>query len=171
MRTFTLNQITLYLLFLVTLAISCSDTSSDDLGLQPTDNQIVQGPRTQVAGTETSESTEEANSRVTDKNGLSDRVEIYNELVILEDDNTTRPATSKSLSKSLTPSNDVVWLHIADINGLTRNGEQLSATHSAIKDNYAFVSYHVRGEVHIGAFEVIDISDARLRLASCSARA
>lgn len=39
------------------------------------------------------------------------------------------------------------------------NGRTLMATHVAIKDNYAFVSYNIRGEDHGGALEIFDVSN------------
>jgi hypothetical protein len=37
------------------------------------------------------------------------------------------------------------------------DGQALQATSVTIKDKYAYVSYNIRGEPHIGAIDVIDI--------------
>ena len=58
------------------------------------------------------------------------------------------------------PSNDVLWTHVADVDPIIYGGEDLSATHIDIHGDYAFVSHHVRGDVHKGALDVIDLTDA-----------
>ncbi|MFN3556377.1 MAG: DUF4114 domain-containing protein [Bacteroidales bacterium] len=47
----------------------------------------------------------------------------------------------------------------ADVDAPVSNGRTLMATHVAIKDNYAFVSYNIRGEDHGGALEIFDVSN------------
>lgn len=47
----------------------------------------------------------------------------------------------------------------ADVDAPVSNGRTLMATHVAIKDNYAFVSYNFRGEDHGGALEIFDVSN------------
>jgi len=39
------------------------------------------------------------------------------------------------------------------------DNESLQATHIAIVDDYAYVSYNYQGEPHIGAYDIVDISD------------
>lgn len=51
------------------------------------------------------------------------------------------------------------WELDFEINSLTHNGENLSTTHIEIVDKYAYVSYNVQGDVHMGAFEIIDLTD------------
>ncbi len=58
-----------------------------------------------------------------------------------------------------TPDDDMYWLHIGDVAPLVHNGVTLSATHVVVKDDIAYVSYHARGEEHLGAVESIDLAD------------
>ncbi len=47
----------------------------------------------------------------------------------------------------------------ADVNPPTIDGNALMATHVAIKDNFAFVSYNTRGNEYGGAVEIFNVSD------------
>ena len=55
---------------------------------------------------------------------------------------------------------DYYWAHIASVDAPVINGVQLSATHFDIKGNLAYVSYHKRADIHLGALDIIDLSDA-----------
>ncbi|MCB0518221.1 MAG: DUF4114 domain-containing protein [Lewinellaceae bacterium] len=60
------------------------------------------------------------------------------------------------------PDDDMYWLHIGDVTPLEYQGHALSATHVVVKDNFAYVSYHARGEDHLGAVEAVDLTDPEL---------
>ncbi|MEO1257398.1 MAG: DUF4114 domain-containing protein [Bacteroidota bacterium] len=86
-----------------------------------------------------------------DQATLFDRLTVENRIIVWED--------AAEGEKSLTPSNDIVWTYVADVNPLAYQGQTLSATHVELVHGYAIVSYHVRGNQHLGGIEVIDISD------------
>lgn len=54
---------------------------------------------------------------------------------------------------------DYYWTWVAKVDSPTLSGELLSATHCAIVNNKAFVSYHKQGDIHLGSLEIIDITD------------
>lgn len=51
------------------------------------------------------------------------------------------------------------WEHVAEVDPLVIDGKTLSATHISLADNKAYVSYHKQGNEHIGAVEIIDLSN------------
>ena len=104
-------------------------------------------PETQQILTAKSASFDWTNSN---SSALTSRLSIAGDIVVLEDGANTR---------TLSPSNDIVWTFVADVNPLTYGGSQLSATHIEVLENYAVVSYHVRGDEHKGGIEVINISN------------
>ena len=54
---------------------------------------------------------------------------------------------------------DYYWYHIASVSSPYVNGETLSATHFDLMEDYAYVSYHKQGDTHLGAVEILDLSD------------
>lgn len=52
------------------------------------------------------------------------------------------------------------WEHVAEVAPLTLNGHTLSATHITLNNNKAYVSYHKQGDIHAGAVEIIDLTNA-----------
>ena len=52
------------------------------------------------------------------------------------------------------------WEHVAEVEPLVVNGNTLSATHISLANNKAYVSYHKQGDEHIGAVEIIELSNA-----------
>lgn len=52
------------------------------------------------------------------------------------------------------------WEHVAEVDPLLINGTTLSATHITLEDNKAYVSYHKQGNTHLGAVEIIDLTNA-----------
>lgn len=54
---------------------------------------------------------------------------------------------------------DYYWVHIASVDAPVINDLPLSATHFDIRNNLAYVSYHKRADVHLGALDIIDLSD------------
>ncbi|OSY87660.1 hypothetical protein WH52_09485 [Tenacibaculum holothuriorum] len=51
------------------------------------------------------------------------------------------------------------WEHVAEVAPLNLSGETLSATHITLSNNKAYVSYHKQGNIHLGAVEIIDLSN------------
>lgn len=51
------------------------------------------------------------------------------------------------------------WEHVAEVAPLVIEGNTLSATHIYLADNKAYVSYHRQGDDHVGAMEIIDLSN------------
>jgi WD40 repeat protein len=88
---------------------------------------------------------------VSDPGLLSNRLSLENRLVVWEE--------AGDDSKTLTPSNDIIWTYVADVTPLNYQGQTLSATHVNLVGDYAIVSYHVRGDLHLGGVEIIDITD------------
>lgn len=78
---------------------------------------------------------------------------------------TIKPVVS-SLSKKAKSLQDVngtqeqyYWEHVAEVAPLVVNGKTLSATHITLQDNKAYVSYHKQGNEHLGAVEILDLSN------------
>lgn len=51
------------------------------------------------------------------------------------------------------------WEFVAEVDPLELGGVRLSATHIALSDNKAYVSYHKQGNLHKGALEILDLSN------------
>jgi hypothetical protein len=51
------------------------------------------------------------------------------------------------------------WTWVAQLSAPQINAMDLSATHCAVQGNRAYVSYNKQGDQHLGAVEIIDISD------------
>ena len=69
------------------------------------------------------------------------------------------PAGMANLStRDLNTDDQYFWTHIAHIDHLEVNGISLSATSISLENNIAYVSYHKRGDIHIGALELIDLT-------------
>ncbi|MEN0003872.1 MAG: DUF4114 domain-containing protein [Bacteroidota bacterium] len=88
---------------------------------------------------------------ITDPAQLSNRLALENRVIVWED---------AADEKNLTPSNDIIWTYVADVNPFSYQGKALSATHVELVQDYAIVSYHVRGNEHLGGLEVINIADS-----------
>ncbi|TVZ56419.1 uncharacterized protein DUF4114 [Lutibacter sp. Hel_I_33_5] len=52
------------------------------------------------------------------------------------------------------------WEHVAEVAPLVLQGKTLSATHITLNDDKAYVSYHKQGDEHLGAVEIIDLTNA-----------
>ena len=61
--------------------------------------------------------------------------------------------------RSIQDTDDYYWLYVASVSSPTVNGQLLSATHFSFADDKAYVSYHKQGNTHLGAVEVIDLSN------------
>ncbi len=89
-------------------------------------------------------------------NGFSDRITYSNNVILWENLN---PFSAGEEDRTGDDCSDMFWLHVADVETYTLQGETLSATHIDFHDNKAYVSYHKRGATHMGAVEIIDLSD------------
>jgi hypothetical protein len=91
------------------------------------------------------------------------RIRTSNTLVVWQSDGLKKPFTGNGSvderGGGSTPEDDIYWLHIGDVDQLDFAGQTLSATHVVVKDHIAFVSYHSRGDEHLGAIESIDLTD------------
>lgn len=52
------------------------------------------------------------------------------------------------------------WEHVAEVAPLVIEGKTLSATHITLADSKAYVSYHKQGNEHVGALEIVDLTNA-----------
>ncbi len=96
-------------------------------------------------------------SSQSNSSGIDGRMAYSNDVVRWE---STNPFTSGTAdTRSGDSYADIYWLHVADVMPLVVSGETLSATHIDFLDDKAYVSYHKRGNDHVGAFEVVDLSD------------
>ncbi|WP_299551222.1 DUF4114 domain-containing protein [Seonamhaeicola sp.] len=76
---------------------------------------------------------------------------------LINDDNAT--SKSKSTTSKNGSQEQYYWEHVAEVDPLVLNGQILSATHFSLSDNRAYVSYHKQGNTHLGAVEIIDLSN------------
>ncbi|MFK7774560.1 MAG: DUF4114 domain-containing protein [Saprospiraceae bacterium] len=93
-------------------------------------------------------------------NGFSDRVTIVNETIIIENNTDSDSLGSGQVdTRDGVTNSDYYWLHVAEVEPFVLDGVTLSATHIAFLDDKAYISYHRRGVEHLGALEVVDLSD------------
>ncbi|MFK8005797.1 MAG: DUF4114 domain-containing protein [Saprospiraceae bacterium] len=136
---------------LATVLIFFQSCKKDNLTSSDSDNNIP---------TSTSTVPENYFQSLSATNGFSDRITIVNEAIIIEnasnDDslNTGQVDTRDDIINS-----DYYWLHVGEIEPYVLDGVTLSATHIAFLDNKAYISYHKRGVDHLGALEVVDLSN------------
>ena len=93
-------------------------------------------------------------------NGFVDRITLENRAVMWEkitQDSLT--SNQNADTRSGDNASNPFWLHVADVEPYTLGGETLSATHIEFLDNKAYVTYHKRGATHLGAIEVVDLSN------------
>ena len=90
-------------------------------------------------------------------NGFDDRMDYQNKVVMWEKENFT--STNAAETRNGDDLSDIFWLHVADVRPYVLFGETLSATHIDFYDDKAYVSYHMRGNTHLGAIEIIDLSN------------
>lgn len=81
--------------------------------------------------------------------GADSRMNIINEAIVLNDTTLGRDQCQQYAA----------WSRVAEVTTLHHNGSRLSTTHIAISGDLALVSYHLRGPVHYGAVEVIDLKN------------
>lgn len=63
------------------------------------------------------------------------------------------------LSNQKSNSSDHYWEYVAKVDAPVYQGKTLSATHIDLKDNFAYVSYNLFGDEHMGAVEVVDLNN------------
>ncbi|MEM7551865.1 MAG: DUF4114 domain-containing protein [Bacteroidota bacterium] len=88
---------------------------------------------------------------------LSQRIHLINRTVKMRfnEDYAANGRTSSSSPSQI----DFYWHHIASVESPQVSGVKLSATHFEVDDNKAYVSYHKQGDQHLGATEILDLSD------------
>jgi hypothetical protein len=91
------------------------------------------------------------------KEQLTKRITSRDELVPITPFESTRTKSSSVPPKDYTK--NFAFKLKADVDAPEHNGKVLMATHVAIKDNYAFVSYNIRGPEYGGAVEVFDVTN------------
>jgi len=93
-------------------------------------------------------------------NGFADRITFQNKVVMWENMQDRDSLTAGSVdTRTGNDYSDIFWVHVADIQPYVLFGETLSATHIDFFDDKAYVSYHKRGNTHLGALEIIDLSN------------
>ncbi len=123
-------------LFLVVFQVSCSkdDGYKDPIDPVDTGNMIINNDISQ----------------------LNNRVQFRNELVPID---RNYLYTTKSDDDEVDYTGNFAFKLKADVDPPVFQNKTLMATHVAIKDNYAFVSYNLRGDEYAGAVEVFDVSN------------
>lgn len=134
MKSWSITQTSALLLGLSLLVFSCQKED-----LSPTDETLVQNVEEHLEVLEM-------------ETGIPDRFDLVNQPVILTETDLDRAGCPK----------ESLWAHVGEIPTLRHSGKNLSATHVAISGNLALVSYHLRGEEHKGAVEVVDLSNPNL---------
>ena len=99
---------------------------------------------------------------------LSDRINYVNRTA------TIKPVIGSLLGKTTAANVNgaqemYYWEHVAEVDPLVVNGNTLSATHITLADSKAYVSYHKQGNDHVGAIEVIDLSNPNFPLITSQA--
>lgn len=93
-------------------------------------------------------------------NGFSDRITIVNETIIIENESDGDSLASGQVdTRDDVINSDYYWLHVGEVGPYVLDGITLSATHIAFLDNKAYITYHKRGVDHLGAIEVVDLSN------------
>lgn len=89
---------------------------------------------------------------------LNQRLTVRDELVSIDRSNIT-PGEKSDESDEVDYTSNYAFKLKADVDPPQIDDQFLMATHVAIHDNYAFVSYNTRGSVYSGAVEVFDVSN------------
>lgn len=71
----------------------------------------------------------------------------------------TNSSTDKPTSTEPDIASNIPLTLVAEVSAPSYNGTKLKATHVAINEEYAYVSYNVEGNTYLGAIDVIDITD------------
>lgn len=99
--------------------------------------------------------------QILNSSDFADRVSISNETIILENQRSTDSLHSPNQANTRNNINgsDDYWIHVGEVEPYVLFGETLSATHIAFLDDRAYISYHRRGAEHMGAIEIVDLSN------------
>jgi len=89
---------------------------------------------------------------------LGHRVSYINRTILFDAYQNTNGRSSRTTGTN--SQLEYYWAHIASVDAPVIEGTALSATHFDIKGNLAYVSYHKRAETHLGALDIIDLTDA-----------
>ncbi|WP_422353909.1 DUF4114 domain-containing protein [Roseivirga pacifica] len=97
---------------------------------------------------------------ILEENGV-DVVELSKSFSSVDHVNIVNQATQVNAltENDLNVEDEYYWTHIAEVAPLELNGETLSASSISLHNNIAYVTYHKRGNVHLGALELINLSD------------
>ena len=126
----------LIILFLAVFKVACNKEEGE---------KDTEGP-VEVSNMIISNNTVELNRRITFRNEL---------VPIIRDNN----FNLKSDEDDVDYTKNFAFKLKADVDPPVSNGRTLMATHVAIKNNYAFVSYNLRGDDYGGAVEVFDVTN------------
>jgi len=142
--------ITNYLLLVILCSISAQSCKKDDSISSPT---IENDPPTSTSEVPQNYFTTESNS-----SGFSDRISYFDKVIMWDGIDEDKGGLTTH-NRSGDDYSDIFWLHVADVEPFVFQNETLSATHVDFIDDKAYVSYHKRGDQHLGALEVIDLSN------------
>lgn len=93
-----------------------------------------------------------------DQNQLSNRISYIKRTATIEP--VVTGISGRSSSSDVNGAQEMYyWEHVAEVEPLIINGNTLSATHISLVDDRAYVSYHKQGNNHLGALEIIDLSN------------
>ncbi|MFY0631903.1 MAG: DUF4114 domain-containing protein [Flavobacteriaceae bacterium] len=97
------------------------------------------------------------------QNQLSGRISYINRTATIEP--VVTGLSGRSTSSDVNGAQELYyWEHVAEVAPLVVNGNTLSATHISLVDDKAYVSYHRQGNNHVGAIEIIDLSNPNFPL-------
>ncbi|MEQ6125036.1 DUF4114 domain-containing protein [Pseudotenacibaculum sp. MALMAid0570] len=93
-----------------------------------------------------------------DANLLSNRIKYIRRTATIEP--VVSGLTTRAANSNINGAQELYyWEHVAEVDPLVIEGKTLSATHISLADNKAYVSYHKQGNDHVGAIEIIDLSN------------
>jgi hypothetical protein len=94
--------------------------------------------------------------------GHSERINPVNETIIWKNlqSNQDSLMSNQATTRDEVNADDIYWVHVAEVEPYELFNETLSATHIAFLEDKAYISYHKRGNDHLGAIEIVDLADA-----------
>ncbi len=143
------NRVVIYFAFALALALTQSCKKDN---LTPLDSENTSSSTSPVP--------ENYFQSLSSNSNFSDRITIVNETIIIKNNTDSDSLTSGQVdTRDGIVNSDYYWLHVGEIEPYVLDGVTLSATHIAFLDDKAYISYHKRGVDHLGALEVVDLSD------------
>lgn len=143
------NRVVIYITLVIALAFTQS-CKKDNLTSSDSNN----------SSNSTSPVPENYFQSLSSASNFDDRITIVNEAIILENkSNSDSLASGQVDTRDDIINSDYYWLHVGEIEPYVLNGVTLSATHVAFLDDKAYISYHQRGVDHLGALEIVDLSN------------